>query len=146
MQEIHIRLRLRRTGRAQVAVLAASGLLAMCLALAGSLVWSRGLADPVEVRGWAITFRPPRGWEREETTPDRWRTTISYREPARRGYARQFSITRRPARPDRSPEELCFDEVRQLVGSVHSLRLLASFGRPRRLCPRRPAAQAGGSQ
>jgi len=129
MHQIHIR---QQPGRSRAAILAASGLLVLCLALAGSLVWSRSLAGPVQVPGWAITFRPPRGWKNQGLTIEGNRETMTLRERSAGRSARRFSVSRCPARPDRSPEELCFDQVRQLVGWVDSVRLLASFGRPER--------------
>ncbi|MHC4092735.1 MAG: hypothetical protein ACYSVY_21085 [Planctomycetota bacterium] len=128
MYEIHTR---QLPGRPRAAILTAGGLLVLCLALAAQLASSRGLGEPVQPPGWAISFQPPRGWISEGLTADDGSETITYLDRSARRTARRFSMTRRLARADRTPVDLCFAEVSRLVGGFQSLQVFQRFGPPK---------------
>ncbi len=107
---------LHQRGRSVGASAVAVAFLAVSLALAAVLASSRGLADPVAVPGWAITFQPPRGWEKVETTPQSPAEVLRFRELAPAGTGRELLWARLPNPRDWPAGQVCLETARQLLG------------------------------
>lgn len=88
-------------GRITGPLLTTAALLIVCVGLAATLVWARGLGEPVHIDGWAITFQPPKGWEARSPRQDSYGTTVVYREPDGQGAGREVLISR-----SRNPDHL----------------------------------------
>jgi len=93
MGDVHLP---RTSGRPRSAVVAAGLLLLICTLLAAVLVGTRQLAPPVQPDGWAIRFRPPRGWDGGLLSADPYQTTVVYREPGTDPAGRELLFTRLP--------------------------------------------------
>lgn len=110
-----------QAGRPLARDLTAAALLALCLCLAASLVWSRALAPAVRVEGWAITFRPPGGWKALTSGNSSRTTTVVYQEPGSRGKSRQLVVSRH-LNPDRlPPDRICEILLAERLGPILGL-------------------------
>ncbi len=107
----------QRFGRPAAAVATAGGLLAVCVALAAWLVSARGLADPVQVPGWAISFQPPRGWSGQDLEADPFGESVRFREPASSGRGRELIVTHSSNPRNLSPGDICAAIARQVSGA-----------------------------
>ncbi|HUU85342.1 MAG TPA: hypothetical protein VM243_17720 [Phycisphaerae bacterium] len=108
----------QRWGRAVGPTLSAGALLAICIGLAGTLVRTRGLGDRVRIDGWAISFRPPRGWEAVAPPQDAYGAVVIYRSQDSRGHFREVRISRQ-RNPDRlSPLRICESLLDQRLGPL----------------------------
>ena len=124
-------------GRPRAIVVAAAILLAATMALAATAVWARDLGAPVHLDGWALTFRPPKGWTSEGPQEDGYGATVTYSEPGDQGAGRELRLSRRNNPKGLPAEQLCRTLVQGLfarqVGPLRSL-----FHRPAVSYERRP--------
>jgi hypothetical protein len=82
-------------------------MLAICLALAAWVVSVRGLADPVKVPGWRITFQPPKGWQSVTGGGEPGIDELRYRQTDAGGGARQLIVARRPNPGNVPADQVC---------------------------------------
>lgn len=95
--------------RSASVVLATATLLAICIGLAVTLVWARGLGDPVRIDGWSVIFRPPKGWQGDPPVAGHYGTMIRFREPTPGRPGRRVVFSQRPNRHNLPPHEFCRD-------------------------------------
>lgn len=94
--------------RSAGAVLATAALLAICIGLAVTLVWARGLGDPVRIDGWSVIFRPPKGWQGDPPVASRYGgTVIRFREPTSGRIGRRVAFSQHPNQRNLPPDEVC---------------------------------------
>ena len=98
----------------------AGGLLAVCIAVAAWLVSARGLADPVQIPGWAVSFQPPRGWTGQGPETERFGESVRFREPASSGRSRELTLTRGADPGDLSAGQICLLVASELVGATRA--------------------------
>ena len=84
-------------GRQLASAATAAGMLAACVALAAWVVSVRGLADPVQVPGWQITFQPPKGWDSVTGGGEPGIDMVRYRQTTAAGRARELIVARQAA-------------------------------------------------
>jgi hypothetical protein len=130
----------QRAGRPRAAIGAAAVVLIGCSALAASLAWSRALAPPVRVEGWAITFRPPRGWQWDGPQQEGPGTRMVYRESSERGGGRVLTFARYPNPKGLRSEQVCEILLGRRFGAVSYLFLRARI--PREVQPLGPLHDA----
>lgn len=136
--------------RPAAAVATAGGLLAVCVALAAWLASARGLADPVQIPGWAISFQPPRGWAQHSLDAERYGQGTRYREPPSSGRTRELTLTRGANPGNLSAGQICLLVASELAGATrapwrHRLERSSFGGLPgaRLLVPRGAYIQVG---
>ena len=102
-------------------VLTTAALLVVSVGLAATLVWARGLGDPVRIDGWAITFQPPRGWEAPSQRQDKYGRTAVYREPDGQGTGREIVLGRIPNPDHLSVMRICEALLSRRLGLLGGL-------------------------
>jgi hypothetical protein len=106
-------------GRQLASAAAAAGMLAACLALAAWVVSVRGLADPVRVPGWRITFQPPKGWDSVNGGGEPGTDELRYRQTTAGGRTRELIVARQPNPWNEPASQVCLLEAAALLGIRH---------------------------
>lgn len=124
----------RRVG----APLAAAVLLGASLGLAGLVVTSRGLGEPVRLPGWSITFRPPRGWPQGTLSQGRGSESVPFRSPTEGRGAATVLVVTRIDNPQRMPvETICVESAAEIL-NVRSGIQIAQLGQTLEAAPLGP--------
>ncbi|MCH7814703.1 MAG: hypothetical protein IID40_11860 [Planctomycetes bacterium] len=127
MFEIH---KPQRSGKPLATMVTAGALLLVSMGLAATVVRARGLAAPVHVDGWAITFQPPRGWQSDGSEASGDASEVVFRERASRGNGRRLTMARRQMTAHQTAAEVCFQRAYQLLGGTNPFLIFQMYGRP----------------